>query len=321
MAVSIFILLIFIPLIFCIPILIGVYVYRDASRRGMNAVLWTLIALFTPSLLGLIIYLLVRNNYSDLTCPNCNTPVEESYVVCPNCRTKLRPTCEACGTAVQTSWKVCPHCGTDLPEYDYSVATPVRKKDNTLGKILIAILVIPIAIILLLIVLAIPLGFSNIKSHSGFAHSGTTSMTMSEFMEGLPEHEQLYYKELFEMHPTEADGQKYSVLSYTGDYHNDVYTYQYLIYIADAGEPLDISYHDTKEGKIFNKANYLNFDILCDKIGGDGAIFIYSYEGTEEPPEFIRINYNGKEIEIIPNVSIGAPFLPVKADYPAANIY
>ena len=318
MAVGIFILLIFIPLIFCIPILIGVYVYRDASRRGMNAVLWTLIALFTPSLLGLIIYLLVRNNYSDLTCPNCNSPVEESYVVCPNCRTKLRPTCEACGTAVQTSWKVCPHCGTDLPEYDYSVATPVRKKDNTLGKILIAILVIPIAIILLLIVLAIPFSYSG---KSGFASSSTTSMTFSEFMEDLPEHEQLYYKELFEMHPTEAEGQKYSLLSHTGDYRNDVYTYQYLIYIADAGEPLDISYHDTREGKLFNKANYLNFDILCDKTGGDGAIFIYSYEGTEEPPELIRINYNGNKAQLNPTVSIGTPFLPIKADYPAANIY
>lgn len=318
MAVSIFILLIFIPLILCIPILIGVYVYRDASRRGMNAVLWTLIAVFTPSLLGLIIYLLVRNNYSDLTCPNCNAPVEESYVVCPNCRTKLRPTCEACGAAVQTSWKVCPHCGTDLPEYDYSVATPVRKKDNTLGKILIAILVIPIAIILLLIVLAIPFSY---EKTSGFSSSGTTSMTLSEFMEGLPEHEQLYYKELFETYSTEAEGQKYSVLSYTGDYRNNVYAYQYLIYIAGAGEPLDIGYHDTREGKIFNKVNYLNFDILCDKLGGEGAVFIYSYEGSEEPPEFIRIYYNGNKVQINPNVSIGAPFLPIKTDYPAAMPY
>ncbi len=318
MAVSLIFLLVLIPLFFAIPIMIAVYVYRDANKRGMNAVLWMLIALLTPSLLGLIIYLLVRSNYSDLTCPNCNAPVEESYVVCPNCRTKLRPTCDVCSAPVQTTWKVCPHCGTDLPEYDYTVATPVRKKDTTLGKILIAILVIPIAIILLLIVFAIPFSYSG---KSGFASSSTTSMTFSEFMEDLPEHEQLYYKELFEMHPAEADGQKYSVLSYTGDYQNDIYTYQYLIYIADAGEPLDISYHDTREGKLFNKANYLNFDILCDKLGGEGAVFIYSYEGTEAPPEFIRINYNGKKIEISPNVSIGAPFLPIKADYPAARMF
>ncbi len=318
MAVSILFLLVLIPLIFAIPILIGVYVYRDANKRGMNAVLWTLIALFTPSLLGLIIYLLVRSNYSDLTCPNCNAPVEESYVVCPNCRTKLRPTCETCGTAVQTTWKVCPHCGNELPSYDYTVATPVRKKDNTLGKILIAILVIPIAIILLLILFAIP--FSYEKS-SGFATSSVTSMTMSEFMEGLPEHEQLYYNELFEMHPTEVDGQKYSVLSYNGDYHNDVYTYQYLICIPGAGAPLDVSYHDTREGKFLNKVTYLNFDILCDKIGNAGTIFIYSYEGTSAPPEVIRLNYNGKEIELRPSVSVGDPFLPTETKYPAAREY
>ena len=42
-----------------IPVLIGVYVYRDASDRGMNAVLWTLVAVLAPSLIGFIIYLLV----------------------------------------------------------------------------------------------------------------------------------------------------------------------------------------------------------------------------------------------------------------------
>lgn len=309
--------LVLIPLIFGIPILVAVYVYRDANKRGMNALLWMLIALLTPSLLGLIIYLLVRNNHSDLKCPNCDAPVEESFVMCPNCRTKLRPTCDACSAPVQTTWKVCPHCGTELPAYSMDVTAPVRKKDNTLGKILIAILVIPIAIILLLILFAIPLRFNE---KTGFAASSVTSLTMSEFMEDLPEHEHLYYNDLFEMYSTEVDEHKYSVLSYTGDYQNDIYTYQYLIYISGAGEPLDISYHDTREGKIFNKVNYLNFDILCDKIGGEGAIFIYSYEGSEAPPEFIRINYNGEEIELRPNVSVSGPFLPTEANYPSAGI-
>lgn len=318
MAVSILFLLVLIPLIFGIPIFVAVYVYRDANKRGMNAVLWMLIALLTPSLLGLIIYLLVRSNYSDLTCPNCNAPVEESYVVCPNCRTKLRPTCDVCSTPVQTTWKVCPHCGNELPTYDYTVATPVRKKDNTLGKILIAILVIPIAIILLLILFAIPFSF---EKTSGFASSSVTSMTMSEFMEDLPEQEQLYYNELFEMHPTEVDGQKYQVLFYNGDYQNDVYTYQYLICIPGAGEPLDVSYHNTKEGKFLNKVTCLNFDILCDKIGGDGAVFIYNYEGTYAPPEVIRLNYNGREIELTPHVTVGGPFLPAKSSYPTASAY
>ena len=318
MAVSILFLVVLIPLIFGIPVLVAVYVYRDANRRGMNAVLWMLIALLTPSLLGLIIYLLVRSNYSDLTCPNCNSPVEESYVVCPNCRTKLRPTCEVCSSPVQTTWKVCPHCGNELPAYDYTVATPVHKKDNTLGKILIAILVIPIAIILLLILFAIP--FSYEKS-SGFSSSSITSMTINEFMENLPEHEQLYYNELFERSSAEADGQKYSVLSYNGNYQNDIYTYQYLICIPGAGEPLDVSSYDTKEGKFLNKVTCLNFDILCDKMGGDGSVFIYDYEGSYAPPEFIKIHYNGKEVTLTPDVSIGAPFLPNEMKKPDATAY
>lgn len=38
-----------------IPVLIGVYVYQDASDRGMNSVLWTLVAVLAPSLIGFII--------------------------------------------------------------------------------------------------------------------------------------------------------------------------------------------------------------------------------------------------------------------------
>ncbi len=318
MAVSVLFLVVLIPLIFAIPILIGVYVYRDANKRGMNAVLWTLVAILTPSLLGLIIYLLVRNNYSDLTCPNCNTRVEESYVVCPNCRTKLRPTCENCGTAVQTTWKVCPHCGTDLPEYDSTVATPVRKKDNILGKILIAILVLPIAIILLLVILTIPFGANTM---SGYASTGVTSMTMNEFMADLPEEEQLYYNELLEMHPTVVGDQEYHLFYYDGGYRNDTYTYQYLICIPDTGAPVDINYSDTREGRLFNKTNYLNFNITCNKFGDEGAVFIYSYEGSFEPPEVIRINHNGQEVELTPEVNIGEPFLPMRTGSPEATAY
>lgn len=316
MAVSIFAFLIIIPLLFAIPILIGIYVYRDSTKRGMNAALWTLIAMCAPSLLGLIIYLLVRNNYSELTCPNCNTRVEESYVICPTCRTRLRPSCAVCGTLLQAGWEVCPRCGTDVPAYDSNVATPLKQRDNMLGKILIAVLVIPLVLIILLFLLAMPFRFTE---KTGFAASGVVSMTMSEFTEDMTEGDVLYYNELFEIHPTVVNGQEYHLLFHDSGYKNGTYTYQYLIYIPDAGEPLDISYHETREGKPFRKANYLNFDILCDKTGDDGAVFIYSYEGSFAPPEFIRINYNGKEAELTPDVEIGQPFLPMNSGYPAAS--
>lgn len=118
MAVNIVALIIIIPLVFGIPILIGLYVYRDSAKRGMNAPLWTLIAMCGPSLLGLIIYLLARrkNTYTELTCPNCSTRIDESLVICPTCRTLLRQSCTVCGTLLQQGWNVCPRCGTDVPE-------------------------------------------------------------------------------------------------------------------------------------------------------------------------------------------------------------
>ena len=76
-----------------IPVMIGIYVYRDSRHRGMNAALWTLIAVIAPALIGFIIYLLIRGNYPDLQCPQCTEPVTEQYTVCPHCGAKLRPAC------------------------------------------------------------------------------------------------------------------------------------------------------------------------------------------------------------------------------------
>ena len=85
-AIPLFMLMIIVALL---PLLIGVYVYRDAKRRGMNAALWTLIAILAPSLIGFIIYLLVRGNYSNLKCPRCAATVTEQYVVCPKAQAEL----------------------------------------------------------------------------------------------------------------------------------------------------------------------------------------------------------------------------------------
>ncbi len=322
MAVSIIFLLILVPLIFGIPILVAVYVYRDANRRGMNAVLWMLVALLTPSLLGLIIYLLVRNNYSDLTCPNCNTPVEESYVVCPNCRTKLCPTCEVCSAPVQMSWKVCPHCGSELPQYSMDVATPVRKKDNTLGKILIAILVIPIAIILLLILFAVPLSYST---KSGGYSTSLTPVTMSEFMSNCTEAEAANYKKWFDEHASAVNGQTYHIYTYETEPSDGNYVNQYLIYIPGAIGYHDFSHHIETKGFLI-KRDYLVFDFVYDgkyvEEFEDQLLFIFTYEGDITPPERFIINFNGNEHEITPDGYSEQPFLPYKLEKPEEiNMY
>ncbi len=304
MTVGILFLLILIPLIFGIPILIAVYVYRDANKRGMNAILWMLIALLAPSFLGLIIYLLVRNNYSDLTCPNCNAPVEESFLVCPNCRTKLRPTCDTCSAPVQTTWKVCPHCGSELPEYSYDVATPVRQKDKSIGKILIAILVIPVVLILLIF---IAFFMFSVSKRTGWSSSGVVTLTMDEFMESQPEYQWEHYDYWFDQHSAPVNGQPYHIWEGKSDTSGTLYEYQYLIYIPGASGYQDVSY-DTKTKGFFNRKEYLTVDITCDENGEEQLLFIFTYEGNVKPPENFLISYNGEEHEIIPYSSTNALF-------------
>ena len=136
-----------------IPAAIGIYVYRDAKRRGMNAVLWTLIALLAPSLVGFIIYLIVRGNYSDMECPNCQMPVKEEYVHCPKCGAKLRPSCPNCAAPIEPDWKVCPRCANELPETPSDVVIPVKRKDKSLSKILLVVILVPIVLLILMFVI------------------------------------------------------------------------------------------------------------------------------------------------------------------------
>ena len=143
-------LLVLVALLF-FEVLIGVYVYRDATRRGMNALLWTLVAVFAPSLIGFIIYLIVRNNYSDLKCPQCDTTVTEQFVICPKCGVKLKPFCPNCSAPVEPDWKMCPKCASHLPEQYDGIVQPHYVKDKTLWKILVVVIVIPILLISLLI--------------------------------------------------------------------------------------------------------------------------------------------------------------------------
>lgn len=180
------VLVIYLALFICIPVLIGVYVYRDAKNRGMNAVLWTLIAILVPALIGFIIYLLVRGSYSDMKCPKCESPVAEPYLSCPRCGAKLKPTCPSCAAPVEAEWKVCPKCATQLPEHYDDVTSPVRKKDKTLGKILLAVVLIPM---LLLVVMV--LSFTGFSSTAG-GITGVTSLPVDDYLQevGNPQIEQ-----------------------------------------------------------------------------------------------------------------------------------
>lgn len=140
-------------LILSVPVFIGVYVWKDACRRNMNAALWTLIAVLAPSFIGFIIYLLVRSDHSDLRCASCGAAVTEEYAVCPNCGRALRAVCPDCGAPTQPGWRLCPYCSSPLSGSHMDVTPPVRPEDRTLWKILAAVIIIPIFIVMLVPVL------------------------------------------------------------------------------------------------------------------------------------------------------------------------
>jgi hypothetical protein len=93
-------------------LLIG-FVNRDAGRRGMSRVAWTLIVIFVPNALGFILYFLLRKPLL-LTCPRCAATVLPDFNFCPKCDYKLAPTCPSCSRAVQPGDLFCAHCGADL---------------------------------------------------------------------------------------------------------------------------------------------------------------------------------------------------------------
>lgn len=130
---------------------IGVYVYRDASRRGMNAALWALVVVLAPAFTGVVVYLLARGGYSDLRCPACSAQVGADFARCPACGAKLQPVCPACGRAAQPAWSVCPYCGDGLEGAADGVTPPLAGKDRT---VLVALVAGAVVLVLLLGLLA-----------------------------------------------------------------------------------------------------------------------------------------------------------------------
>jgi hypothetical protein len=115
-----------------------VYTYLDAKRRISDPFLigCATIASFFPYL-GTAVYAIVRppefledahereleikaaemrlRQLAEVTCPNCQYPVEKTYLRCPRCKRRLKDPCPSCGKPVDPRWSLCPYCETALP--------------------------------------------------------------------------------------------------------------------------------------------------------------------------------------------------------------
>jgi len=99
-------------IVFFYILLIG-YVCGDAKRRGMRQVLWTLLAIFIPNGIGIILYFILRDPLPT-PCPVCRAPVRAGFAYCPKCATPIKRACDGCGRALETDWVACAYCGKRL---------------------------------------------------------------------------------------------------------------------------------------------------------------------------------------------------------------
>lgn len=94
-------------------VLVVGYVWADAGRRGMNQVGWTLLAIFIPSAIGIILYFLLREPLP-VPCPSCQTPVGKDLACCAQCGAAVRPACPQCRRPSRNGWTHCGYCGAEL---------------------------------------------------------------------------------------------------------------------------------------------------------------------------------------------------------------
>lgn len=262
-------------LILAIPVIIGVYVWKDAKQRGMNAPLWTIIAVFAPSLIGFIIFLLVRGNYSDMKCPQCSAPVKESFVVCPKCGAKLRPNCQNCGTAVDPSWKVCPHCAEPLPEIQTDYTAPIKPKDKTLVGVLGIVILVPVIIIVMLM-----LNFSAV--------SGASSLTAVTIDQYLSEME----NEDIEAWIDEVGNESGKAYVLKNQYETgDGLRVRYLIYSPQFVD--NPSYSFGVNGGLFGSTFKIEFPNVNGNCGN--TLVLATFNGEKEPK--LKIYYDGKLLD------------------------
>lgn len=67
----------------------GIWVYQDARAHGENGVVWLLVVVLVPNLLGLVLYFLMVRRNPQVECKYCGRFNREKDVYCSNCGEEL----------------------------------------------------------------------------------------------------------------------------------------------------------------------------------------------------------------------------------------
>ncbi len=100
-------------LLLAILVLLIGYINADARRRGMRYIMWTLLAIFIPNSIGIILYFVMRDPLL-ARCPKCGAQGRANFAFCPQCGSQLAPACPICKRTVESAWHSCAYCGAAL---------------------------------------------------------------------------------------------------------------------------------------------------------------------------------------------------------------
>lgn len=70
---------------------LGVWTYRDAKARGLEAGMWAAIVVAVPNFIGLLLYFLVGRKQQHVLCSTCGLRTEHGKPHCSNCGAVLVP--------------------------------------------------------------------------------------------------------------------------------------------------------------------------------------------------------------------------------------
>ena len=143
----------FVLLLVVVWLALIVYTYLDARRRVSDPFLvgCATIAAFIPYV-GTAVYAILRppefledahereleikaaelrvRQLTELSCPNCEYPVEKNYLRCPNCQHRLKDPCPTCEKPVDPRWTLCPYCETELTPRRRTKAASRERRSN-----------------------------------------------------------------------------------------------------------------------------------------------------------------------------------------------
>jgi len=84
---------------------VGIWVYRDAKKKGLPAVMWAVAATLLPGLVGLLIYIVYRaDKKPTMKCRSCEKDIEWGVGFCPYCGYQSPPPDKPFKAAKPSKW-------------------------------------------------------------------------------------------------------------------------------------------------------------------------------------------------------------------------